>query len=56
MGIYGANFALSEQEGNSVNLNLRLTSDNLKLYRVTPSTTSDLDNTLKMNLEWESFA
>lgn len=56
MGIYGANFALSEQEGNSVNLNLKLTSDNLKLYRVTPSTNADPDNTLKMNLEWESFA
>ena len=54
MGMYGANFALSDQEGNGVNLNLKLTSDNLKLYRVTPSG-SDPDNTLKMNLEWESF-
>jgi len=55
MGMYGANFALSGQEGNGVNLNLKLTSDNLKLYKVTPSG-SDPDNTLKMNLEWESFA
>lgn len=54
-GIYGANFALSGQEAQSVNLNLKLTSDNLKLYKVTPSG-SDPDNTLKMNLEWESFA
>jgi len=54
MGMYGANFALSDQEANSVNLNLKLTSDNLKLYRVTPAN-SDPDNTLKMNLEWESF-
>jgi hypothetical protein len=55
MGMYGANFALSGQEEHSVNLNLQLTSDNLKLYKVTPSG-SDPDNTLKMNLEWESFA
>ena len=55
VGKYGANFALSDQVGGGINLNLNLTSDNLKLYKVTPSSESAPDNTLKVNLEWESF-